>query len=447
MAVINWILEAGASVMLPIVIIILALLLGEKPGKAIRSGIMIGIGFVGIGLVVDLMLENLGPAAQAMAERFGVELTVIDVGWPGASPMTWASQIGSIAIPVAVLVNILMLLCGLTKVVNVDIWNVWHMAFTGALLHIATDNFWIGVVGVVIHAALVYKLGDWFAPLVEDYYELDGIAIPHGTSAYLGPIAIPFEWLVDKIPGIRDININAEKIEEKLGVFGEPIIIGGILGLFISLLAGYSFQQALQLSITTAAVMELMPKMVKCIMEGLMPVSEAARKMLSKKFAGKQFYIGLDPALLLGDSQVVAASLIFIPLTILIALIVPGNKVLPFGDLATIGFFVAMAVAVHKGNIFRTIISGSVIMYLTIWISTQTIPYHTVLAQNAGQQASAVASLDQGGSPITYILLQIFKLDNLLGLSIIGVAYIACLVCTYSYYKSYKNKLGVQKSQ
>ena len=282
MAVINWILEAGASVMLPIVIIILALLLGEKPGKAIRSGIMIGIGFVGIGLVVDLMLENLGPAAQAMAERFGVELTVIDVGWPGASPMTWASQIGSIAIPVAVLVNILMLLFGLTKVVNVDIWNVWHMAFTGALLHIATDNFWIGVVGVVIHAALVYKLGDWFAPLVEDYYELDGIAIPHGTSAYLGPIAIPFEWLFDKIPGIRDININAEKIEEKLGVFGEPIIIGGILGLFISLLAGYSFQQALQLSITTAAVMELMPKMVKCIMEGLMPVSEAARKMLSK---------------------------------------------------------------------------------------------------------------------------------------------------------------------
>jgi PTS system galactitol-specific IIC component len=30
--------------------------------------------------------------------------------------------------------------------------------------------------------------------------------------------------------------------------------------------------------------------------------------------------------------------------------VVPGNQVLPFGDLATIGFFVAMAVAVHQGT-------------------------------------------------------------------------------------------------
>lgn len=67
----------------------------------------------------------------------------------------------------------------------------------------------------------------------------------------------------------------------------------------------------------------------------------------------------------------VSASLIFIPLTILIAVCVPGNQVLPFGDLATIGFFVAMAVAVHRGNLFRTLISGVIIMSITLWIATQ----------------------------------------------------------------------------
>ncbi len=105
----------------------------------------------------------------------------------------------------------------------------------------------------------------------------------------------------------------------------------------------------------------------------------------------------------------VSASLIFIPLTILIAVCVPGNQVLPFGDLATIGFFVAMAVAVHRGNLFRTLISGVIIMSITLWIATQTIGLHTQLAANAGalKAGGMVASMDQGGSPITRLLIQV----------------------------------------
>lgn len=444
MGVIKYIVDLGPAVMLPIVITVFALLLGQKPGKAVRSGIIIGIGFIGIGLVIGLMLNNLAPAAKLMAERFGVSLTVVDVGWPGSSPMTWASQIGSLAIPVAIGVNILMLVLGLTKVVNVDIWNIWHMAFTGALLQIATGSLTIGLVGVAVHAAFVYKLGDWFAPVVEEYYELDGVAVPHGSSAYLGPIAVPIEWLLNRIPVIKDINFTSETIEEKFGVLGEPMVIGGILGGIIGLLAGYNAKDTLQLGMQMAAVMVLMPKVVKCIMEGLLPVSESARLLLEKKFGGKKFYIGLDPAVLLGDSQVVAASLIFVPLTLLIAAIVPGNKVLPFGDLATIGFFVAMAVGIHKGNLFRTFISGFAIMFMTLWISTQTIPYHTILAKNAGAKlaegVTQVASMDQGGSPITYILLQIFKMDNLPGLVVIGGIYLACVICTIKFARDKSKK-------
>ncbi|GAA3324668.1 hypothetical protein GCM10020331_053460 [Ectobacillus funiculus] len=143
--------------------------------------------FIGIGLVVGLMLDNLGPAAKAMAERFGVHLSAVDVGWPGSSPMAWASQIGGVAIPIAIGVNILMLVLGLTRVVNVDIWNIWHMAFTGAMVQLATGSFVWGMIGVAVHAAFIYKLGDWLAPITKKYFELDGIAVPHGTAAYLAP--------------------------------------------------------------------------------------------------------------------------------------------------------------------------------------------------------------------------------------------------------------------
>ncbi|GAL35426.1 PTS systemgalactitol-specific IIC component [Vibrio maritimus] len=139
-------------------------------------------------------------------------------------------------------------------------------------------------------------------------------------------------------------------------------MVGFIMGLAIGLLAGYDLQNVLQLAVKTAAVMLLMPRVIKPIMDGLNPIAKQARARLQSKFGGDDYLIGLDPALLLGQTNVVSASLMFIPLTIFIAVLLPGNAILPFGDLATIGFFVAMGVAVHSGNLFRTIISGSIIM-------------------------------------------------------------------------------------
>ncbi|MDO4554815.1 MAG: PTS transporter subunit IIC [Lachnospiraceae bacterium] len=434
---IQYVIDMGASVMLPIVIAIISVCIGVKIGKAIRSGLMIGVGFVGLGLIVDMMNAELGPAASAMSERFGLSLSVVDIGWPGASPMTWASNIATVAIPIAILVNIVMLLLKLTKTVNIDIWNIWHMTFTGAIAYAVTGNFGIGILGVVVHAAFSYKLGDLWAPLMTDYFELEGLTVPHGTAAYMAPIACVIDAIIDKIPGLNKIDITADSLQEKVGVLGEPIVIGGILGTVVGFLAGYGPQEALPLGVKMSAVMVLMPKIVKCIMEGLMPLSERAKEILTKKFGNSEFYIGLDPAILLGDPQVVTAGLIFIPLTLLIAVLVPGNKILPFGDLATIGFFIAIAVAVHKGNLFRTIFSGSAIMFMTIWIANETIPWLTQLAKTTGSTdgTNLVAALDQGGCPITYIFTQIFARENLMGAAVIAIIYAICLVFTVYYSK------------
>ncbi len=360
--IIRYVLDLGPTVMLPIVIMIFSMAFGMKLGDAFKSGLHIGIGFVGIGLVIGLMLESIGPAAQEMTANFGIELSVVDLGWPGTAPITWASEMALIAIPIAIAVNILMLVSKMTRVVNVDIWNIWHMTFTGAMVHMATDSYMLGIVGVIIHAAFAYKLGDWFARDTKNYFGLDGIAVPHGTSAYCGPIAVMVDAIIEKIPGLRNIHFSTDGIQKKFGAFGEPVVVGFIMGLAIGLLAGYDLQNVLQLAVKTAAVMLLMPRVIKPIMDGLNPIAKQARARLQSKFGGDDYLIGLDPALLLGQTNVVSASLMFIPLTIFIAVLLPGNAILPFGDLATIGFFVAMGVAVHSGNLFRTIISGSIIM-------------------------------------------------------------------------------------
>ncbi|MGI6117306.1 MAG: PTS galactitol transporter subunit IIC [Bilifractor sp.] len=448
-AVIQYIIDMGASVMLPIVIAILSIIVGVKVGKAIRSGLMIGVGFVGLNLIVNMMNENLGPAAQAMSERFGFSLSVVDIGWPGASPMTWASDIAIVAIPVAIGVNILMLVLRMTRTVNIDIWNIWHMTFTGAICYAVTGKYWAGIVGVIVHAAIAYKLGDLWAPVCEDYFELDGLTIPHGTSAYMAPFAAFVDWIFDHIPGVRKINWNMDELQEKVGVFGEPVVIGFILGSVIGVLADYEPKDWLALGVDMAAVMVLMPKIVKCIMDGLMPLSEQAKQMMTKKFNGSRFYIGLDPAILLGDSQVVTAGLIFIPITLIIAILVPGNRVLPFGDLATISFFIAIAVGIHEGNLFRTLFSGTLIMYITIWIANQTIPWVTKLATSTGSLTTSgqVAALDQGGSPITYIYTQLFTHENIPGMLFILIFYIICTIFSIRYSRKVRAKLDAAEAE
>lgn len=239
--------------------------------------------------------------------------------------------------------------------------------------------------------------------------------------------------LSKKIPGLNRIHFSADDVQKRFGPFGEPVTVGFVMGLVIGVLAGYDAKAVLQLAVKTAAVMLLMPRVIKPIMDGLTPIAKHARKRLQAKFGGQEFLIGLDPALLLGHTSVVSASLIFIPLTILIAVLVPGNQVLPFGDLATIGFFIAMAVAVHQGNLFRTLISGVIIMGITLWIATQTIGLHTQLAANAGalKAGGQVASLDQGGSPITWLLIQLFTWQNIVGFAVIAIIYLAGVLLTW----------------
>ena len=103
-------------------------------------------------------------------------------------------------------------------------------------------------------------------------------------------------------------------------------------------------------------------------------------------------------------------------------------------------FFIAIAVAVHKGNLFRTLISGSLIMTMTLWITNQTIPWVTALAKSTGALSGdgLAAAMDQGGNPITYIFVELFQRDNFAGLLVIGCIYIVCLAVSVQYSRAEK---------
>jgi PTS system galactitol-specific IIC component len=352
----------GATVVLPIIIFFVALILGAKPGKAFRAGVTIGIAFIGINLVIGLMWGTLSGAAQAMVTNWKITRDVVDVGWPSAAAIAFGTSVGLWVIPIAILVNLLLLVFKLTKTLNIDIWNYWHFAFLGSMVFVATNNLTYGLVTAAIAAALALFLGDWTAKAVQSFYNLPGISIPHLTTAPGVPFAIFTNWLLDKIPGVRDWKADPETIQKRFGVFGEPVILGLVIGLILGALGFYNAEGALvkilQTGMNLAAVMLLLPRMVQILMEGLIPVSEAARDFMQKRASGREIYIGLDSAILIGHPAAISSSLILVPIAILLSVILPGNRVILFADLAIIPFVVALFAPLMKGNIFRMIIAG-----------------------------------------------------------------------------------------
>ena len=151
----QWFVDLGSIVVLPILIFIFGLILGTKPGKAFTSALTVGVGFVGLNLVIDLLSNSLGPAAQQMVERFGLNLTTIDVGWPAAAAISYGTILGSLAIPIGVVLNVVLIIFGLTKTLNVDIWNIWHAAFISSLVYALTGNFAMGIAATVIYLMTV----------------------------------------------------------------------------------------------------------------------------------------------------------------------------------------------------------------------------------------------------------------------------------------------------
>jgi PTS system galactitol-specific IIC component len=404
----------GAPVMLPIVIFILGLILGMKFSRAFISAITVGVGFIGLNLVIGLLFTALGPATDALVKTTGLQLVSLDVGWGVAAAIAFGTTVGALVIPLAFGINIVMLILKWTKTLNVDMWNFWHYAFTGSLVFLVTgNNLLLGLIAATIHAIIALLIADWTAKDVQEFFRIPGISIPQGWAITSVPLIKGLNWIVDKIPGLRDIHWDDETLQKRLGVFGQPIIMGAILGLLFGFIA-YGFStKVLMLAVQMAAVMLLIPRIIAIFMEGLTPLSESAREFMQKRFPGREFYVGLDSAILIGHPITIAAGMILIPITLLLAAILPGNTTLPAADLAATAFFVAMVPPLTRGNLFRSILYGTIIMVMVLYISSAFAPLFTQVAKNIGyaipEGAIQITGLS-GGNWIAWVLTTISKL-------------------------------------
>ena len=408
--VFSYIIGLGAAVMMPIIFTVLGVCIGIRFGKALKSGLLVGVGFVGLSVVTALLTGSLGDPLKRVTEIYGLSLGIFDMGWPAAASVAYNTSVGAFIIPVCLAVNILMLFTKTTKTVNIDLWNYWHFAFIGAVIYFATDNIWWGFFAAVICYILTLIMADLTCKQFQTYYDkMEGISIPQFCQGFV-PFAVLINKMLDKIPGFDKLNIDAEGMKRKFGIMGEPLFLGVVVGCGIGALACKDGKELvdgipsiLGLGIKMGAVMELIPRITALFIEGLRPISDATRELIARKFKSNVgLNIGMSPALVIGHPTTLVVSLLLIPVTLFLSVVLPGNQFLPLASLAGMFYLFPAVLPITKGNVLKTFLIGLVALIVGLYFVTDLAPFFTQAAQDVyaktGDAAVKIPDGFQGGS-------------------------------------------------
>lgn len=409
--VFSYIIGLGAAVMMPIIFTVLGVCIGIRFGKALKSGLLVGVGFVGLSVVTALLTGSLGDPLKRVTEIYELSLGIFDMGWPAAASVAYNTSVGAFIIPVCLAVNILMLFTKTTKTVNIDLWNYWHFAFIGAVIYFATDNIWWGFFAAVICYILTLIMADLTCKQFQTYYDkMEGISIPQPFCQGFVPFAVLINKMLDKIPGFDKLNIDAEGMKRKFGIMGEPLFLGVVVGCGIGALACKDGKELvdgipsiLGLGIKMGAVMELIPRITALFIEGLRPISDATRELIARKFKSNVgLNIGMSPALVIGHPTTLVVSLLLIPVTLFLSVVLPGNQFLPLASLAGMFYLFPAVLPITKGNVLKTFLIGLVALIVGLYFVTDLAPFFTQAAQDVyaktGDAAVKIPDGFQGGS-------------------------------------------------
>ncbi|MFD3157732.1 PTS galactitol transporter subunit IIC [Haloimpatiens sp. FM7330] len=384
-AVIHYILDLGAGIFLPIIMITLGLLIGMKAKKAITAGLTLGIAFVGMNVILGFMFGSISPAANAFVKSTGIQLNAIDVGWSPWAAVAWAWPYALAMFPLQIVINIAMLALGWTDCLNVDMWNVWGKILTAVIVSAVTGSLVLAFLVAAIQVVFELKSADITQKQTYEITKIPGIACSH-PMALTAAVLLPFNKLLDLIPGIGKTKIDAAKLKQKIGIFGENSTMGFIVGSLIAGFGGYDVKGILTTGIQVATALVLFPMVAKLFMQALSPIADAMSELMKKRFKGRKFYIGLDWPFLAGQSEIWVTAIVLVPVELVLAIVLAKlglSSTLPLGSIINICLAVPLLI-ITGGDLIRMIIIGIMATPLYLIVSSQFSPLMTDLAKKVG---------------------------------------------------------------
>lgn len=389
-----WIQEflnsVGAAVFVPIIMIVMGLIVRMKVKDAISAGILLGVAFSGMSMLINYMSGLVQPVGEAMLERLGIDLPIMDGGWTTMAAIAWSWPFAILVFPLLIGINVIMLIANKTETFNADLWNVWGKIFTAIGVVGITGSVPLAFLIAAIQIVFELKTADLFKDEINELTGIPGVTCTH-KMIFLSAIFYPIDKLLRKIPALNT-KADAAALKEKVGIFAENHVLGFIIGVLFGLLGGYDVPAMLTLGVQAAMCLTLFPVISKYFMEALSPISEAVSDYMHKKFADRELVVGLDWPFMGGSNEIWLTVIYAIPITVLFSFILPGNGILPFAGIVNIAVAVP-AYLVTRGNLPRMLILATIGVPIFLYVGTVFAPFVSDLAHSTGAVELAEGAL------------------------------------------------------
>jgi len=421
LTLLNWIFNSGAALIVPISVLLIGLVFRAPFKRNFTGALKLAVGFTATDALLGVIFGAMDPAAYALSTRFGFDFPITDVGWPIGIPIVWGVPWSVLVIAILIVANGVLVSLGVVKTLNVDVHNMVVFVFYGACVYYVTGSWLWTVLIITITWFISLKLADWIHPFLSPYYKMsfDSITISHPYAIQWAPIGFVMDKIYDKIPGIKNIKLDADTIQNKFGVFGDTIFVGFAVGFLVGAIAFFDLPftldqlgQALSLGFTVAMFMYLVPRAAELLISGLQPLSMAIRDFVATRLKGREFYVGMDVALLIGSPEHTAIGVLTTPLAFLIAFLLPWNKMLPLGDVAGLFIFICVFITnTCRGNIFRGLLNSVLLISCSLLVGGALAPANMEIVAATNYVIPAgmtmISTMCWGTTPVFYAIYEI----------------------------------------
>ncbi|MDZ7836121.1 MAG: PTS transporter subunit IIC [Alkalibacterium sp.] len=383
----------GAAIVIPVVLFILNLIMKVPGKKAFRSALNAGIGLTGFNLLVGAYTPIVTPVVQRMVATTGVNLNILDTGWQTTSIVAYSTQVGMIFLGLGLLLQVLLFVFKFTDVFfPSDLWNNYSYMLWGSMLYVVTGNVWLAIGLMILINLYTMIFAEGLSRRWSTYYGYPRTTIVASHAPGSFPLAVVVNHVLNKL-GADKVKWNTETLHKRLGTFGEPTTIGFILGLLLGLVGNVTRLDTLEgwgesftVGIATATVMAVFPKIADIFASAFSTrtLTDASKGSAQKNDDKRVWYLAINDAAGYGEPATILTSLLLIPIIIILAIVLPGNQALPLVDLVALPYMMQVIVSISNGNIFKSLISGTLYLVAGLYLVTAVAPIFTEVALSVG---------------------------------------------------------------
>lgn len=138
----------------------------------------------------------------------------------------------------------------------------------------------------------------------------------------------------------------------------------------VNVLTGCSIAGALRLNISATTILILVPQVISLLVRNLAPVSRNTGRLIRGRFPNQGLCVKVSDTLTINGRAILSTSLLLIPVALLVTMVLPKGRILPFNSLTAVPCVVTVVTTMFHNSVFQALINNVISVVLDLCVTS-----------------------------------------------------------------------------